>query len=126
MAKRKHPKKFNHNLDRFKLKPDPVMRRAKFNDVNGVEKPTTPAEIVIAKFGGARNLMRALKQVDPEMALNPSSIYRWTYPKSKGGTGGVIPTRTLPKLMKAARLVGIFITSEDLYPNKVLPDRVID
>lgn len=78
----------------------------------------TQAVRVIKKFGGARNLMRLLEQVDPDNAINPSSIYRWTYPKEKGGTGGVIPTRALPILIRAARYAGIFIDIEDLYPAK--------
>lgn len=78
--------------------------------------PKSQAERIIAKFGGARRLAIILKQADESQALNPSSIYRWTYPKEKGGTGGVVPTAALPLLIKAARLEGIFLTPEDLYP----------
>lgn len=46
---------------------------------------TTPAERIIEKFGGVSELARL-------SGWSANSIYKWTYPKSKGGTGGLIPT----------------------------------
>lgn len=82
-------------------------------------KKRSQAVRVIEKFGGARRLAVILKTVDPENSLNPSSIYRWTYPREKGGTGGVIPTAALPLLIRAARMEGLFLTPEDLYPGEI-------
>lgn len=76
----------------------------------------TQADRVLRKFGGPRRLARLLKTLDPENALNPSSIYRWRYPVEKGGTGGVIPTRDIPVVRKAAALDGIILDEWDLYP----------
>jgi hypothetical protein len=79
------------------------------------------AERVIEKFGGARALARALAAVsaaEGKPARCNSSVYRWTYPKSKGGTGGMIPVNAIPWVIKAARIEGIFLKDEDLYPGE--------
>ena len=70
---------------------------------------------VIEKFGGVRRLCEALNDVG-EYSWNPSSVYRWTYPREKGGTGGVIPTKALEILSRAARLHGIFLEADDFLP----------
>jgi hypothetical protein len=77
------------------------------------------AQNIIAKFGGARELARVLKEAseDSRDHYNPSTIYRWTYPKSEGGTGGEIPTAALKTIVKVARLAGVLLTPEDLYPH---------
>jgi hypothetical protein len=78
------------------------------------EPQPSQAERVIAKFGGARDLARAFQAINKPK--DPSTIFKWTYPKSKGGTGGLIPTRVWPDVMAAARYSGVFITIEDLDP----------
>ena len=80
------------------------------------------AESVINKFGGARELARAIKALSPDDHYNPSSIYRWMYPKSAGGTGGEIPGPALKLIIKAARFAGILLTPEDLYPQRFRDD----
>jgi len=72
------------------------------------------AQVLISKFGGARNLMRALKRIGK--ARNASTVYRWTYPTAKGGTGGVIPAESLVDVLAAARMEGVFITPQELDP----------
>lgn len=78
------------------------------------------AQTIIEKFGGVPNLVRALNAVRPQ-GYNPSSVYRWNYPVNKKGTGGEIPTRALKDVVRAARMEGILLTSEDLYPHLVHP-----
>jgi len=76
------------------------------------EKPRlTQAERVIAKFGGARKLAKAL-------ALDPSTVYKWTYPREKQGTGGVVPNNKIPALLAAARAEGILFTPAELWPGE--------
>jgi hypothetical protein len=82
------------------------------------ESQHTQAGRVIAKFGDAVALSKALKQVGcPRSA---ETIRRWTYPcgryEGTGTTGGLIPTRVLPAILKAARLWGIIITDQELRP----------
>jgi len=72
------------------------------------------AERIISKFGGARDLAKALKAIGRER--NFATIYKWTYPRGPNGTGGVIPTAAWPDIMAAARYCGVLITAEDLDP----------
>jgi hypothetical protein len=74
----------------------------------------TQACRIIKKFGGAEALAEALSNVGLERSKH--NVYRWTYPREKGGTGGVIPTPSLPHVLLAARNEGILITREDLDP----------
>ena len=70
---------------------------------------------IIAKFGGAYKLSRALTALGPAHARNPSVIFRWTYPKVKGGTNGRIPSGAVDDVKAAARLEGIYLTPEDFF-----------
>lgn len=80
-------------------------------------KPKSQADRLIRKFGGARNLMRILKKIGEP--LTAATIYRWAYPKEKGGTGGLIPTRTWPTLFRAAKYAGVFISQEETDPRSI-------
>lgn len=72
------------------------------------------AKKIIGKFGGARRLARILETIGKPR--DPVNIYRWMYPKSRGGSDGIIPTAALPDVIAAARFEGIHISSEDLDP----------
>jgi len=71
------------------------------------------AKRVIDKFGGEANIARILSE-HYGRTLHRSTVYRWTWPQSKGGTGGLIPTRNLRSLISIAREEGIFLTPQDL------------
>lgn len=60
---------------------------------------------IIYKFGGVKALASAINK-------DPATIYRWTYPKSKGGTGGVIPTSAISKITEAAKLLDISLDND--------------
>ncbi len=55
---------------------------------------SSQASKIIEKFGGARRLASLI-------GYRPSGVYRWMYPKGKGGTGGYIPTSAIDKVKKA-------------------------
>jgi hypothetical protein len=76
------------------------------------------AQTIIAKFGGPRELARVLKEVsdDPNDHYHPSTIYRWMYPQDVGGTGGEIPLPALKTILKAARVAGVMLTADEIYP----------
>jgi hypothetical protein len=76
------------------------------------------AERIIARFGGARKLAKALSKVGKPR--DPTSIYRWTYSRKDNGTDGVIPTSARADIVKAARLYGIVLTAEDWLPFPVM------
>jgi hypothetical protein len=88
----------------------------------------TQAERIIERFGGVRNLIDALENIGIKRDL--TNIYRWTYSKEKGGTGGLVPTTALIDVIAAARKEGVFLTQEDLDPrssvkiNRVFLDEV--
>lgn len=79
------------------------------------------AERLIRRFGGAQRLVSILKAIGHPM--RPSAIYKWTYPKEKGGTGGIIPTRAWPLLMLAARYEGVVITQDETDPRTFAPKK---
>ena len=67
----------------------------------------TPAARVIEKFGGPRDVARLI-------GIDPSRVYRWTYPKERGGTGGRIPQGAWKPLLQAAELVGVELSLTEL------------
>lgn len=67
----------------------------------------TPAEKAIAAFGSPQALAEAIDR-------NVARIYRWTYPASRGGTGGRIPGSALHDVLDAAKKRGLKLSADDL------------
>lgn len=67
-----------------------------------------PASTVLAKIGG----VEIAAQITGK---HVSRIYRWTYPRNKGGTGGVIPHEDATKLLKHASDHKIALTPSDFF-----------
>lgn len=63
------------------------------------------ADLIIQKFGGVKQLAKAIGK-------DPATIYRWTYPKHKGGTGGHIPSSALQKIRNVAESLNIGLGDE--------------
>ena len=77
------------------------------------ERPTAEykqAERIIDKFGGVPRMALIL-------SLAPTTIYKWTYPKERGGTNGLIPTHNIKGIRQAAPDVGIKLSDSDFAPN---------
>lgn len=70
------------------------------------------AERIIKKFGGVGPLLKALQKIGKPKTR--STVYRWVYPREKGGTGGVIPTSVWPDIFIAARFEGVFLSPEEV------------
>ncbi len=70
------------------------------------------AHTILAKFGGPRRLASILRAIGKPKDV--ATIYKWTYPRSKGGTSGFIPTSMWPDLLSAARYDGVLLKAEDL------------
>lgn len=64
------------------------------------------AERIIKMFGGAYPLAEALTAALGRK-VHPSTVYRWTYPAERNGTGGMVPSRIRRVLRRAARMHGI-------------------
>ena len=67
----------------------------------------TPAEIVISRFGGVRELARLMNK-------DPSTVWRWQAPVAQGGMGGRIPSTAQARLLGMARERGIPLTADEL------------
>lgn len=65
-----------------------------------------PAKTAIDKVGGVG---RAAQITGKHI----SRVYRWMYPASRGGTGGVIPHPEAMKLLEHAKENSIPLTAED-------------
>lgn len=68
----------------------------------------TVADHIIEKCGGYKNVAEWL-------GLNISSVYRFTYPRSKGGTDGLIPAEHQAPLIVKAREHGIDLGPDDFF-----------
>ena len=67
------------------------------------------AERVIRKLGGPVAVAELL-------GTSRQAIYKWTYPRERGGTGGYIPAKRQLELMIRAKMVGIQLTKDDFFP----------
>lgn len=82
-------------------------------------RPLTQAERILKKFGGARRLAEILTLTGK--MKTPSTIYRWTYSREKGGTGGLVPTSAWPDILVAARYAGIVLEDDLISPATFVP-----
>lgn len=67
-----------------------------------------PATSIIRKFKG-------LKAVAEITGVSSHSVMRWRYPRSKRGTGGLIPHRHADKLLVFARENGVDLSPADFF-----------
>lgn len=79
------------------------------------------AENIIARFGNPYKLSKALAMAaniygNPAFYRKPSVIYRWAYPKARGGCDGAIPSTAIPGIVAAAKIVGLYLTDKELRP----------
>lgn len=68
-----------------------------------------PARTVIEKIGGADAVAKVTGR-------NVSRVYRWMYPRERGGTDGVIPHLEARKLLDHAAANGIALSPNDFFP----------
>lgn len=69
---------------------------------------SSPAERIIKKFGGVSELARL-------SGWTPNMIYKWTYSKEKGGTGGLIPIDKMSDVLRLARANEVGVEPEDFF-----------
>jgi hypothetical protein len=67
-----------------------------------------PAKSIIAKIG--------IEKVAEITGKHVSRVYRWMYPKERGGTGGLIPQTDAPTILKYARDNSIELSPADFFP----------
>lgn len=66
------------------------------------------AEDIISRFGGAYALAKILN-------IDVAWVYRWTYPKSRRGTGGRIPSEHHTTLLIKAPQLGVDLNPSDFF-----------
>lgn len=67
------------------------------------------ASRIVSKFGGVRRLAVAI-------GYEPTRVYRWTYPRERGGTDGLVPAASVPIVQTAALAHGVVLTEADWAP----------
>lgn len=67
-----------------------------------------PASTIIRLCGGAA-------KVAEMVGRDPSRIHRWTYPKDKGGTDGLIPSDAAQVLLAEAKKREIPLTADHFF-----------
>jgi hypothetical protein len=70
-----------------------------------------PASKIIQKLGGEA-------KVSAVTGTSGNAPYRWQYPKTKGGTGGVIPQRYHRTLLDYASENEIPLTADEFLPDR--------
>jgi hypothetical protein len=70
-----------------------------------------PASTIITRFGGVAAVADLLN-------LNRTSVLRWTHPKDRGGTGGLVPSKHQADLMAKAQERGVKIQPADFFGAK--------
>ncbi len=67
----------------------------------------------------AKNIIERLeghKRVADLLKLSTTQVYRFTYAKEKGGTGGIIPAKHIPMLVGVQDKNGNGIELSDFFP----------
>jgi acetylglutamate kinase len=72
------------------------------------------ADRIIALCGGPQI-------VSEWLGISPTSVYRWTYPRSSGGSGGHVPQKHIEPLLEAAGRRGIPLTLQNFFDDATLP-----
>ena len=67
------------------------------------------AEAIIRKCGGHAVVAEIC-------GVHVTRVYRWTYPREKGGSEGTVPSRHQAQLLAGARARGIDLTPQDFFP----------
>lgn len=79
-----------------------------------MDRIASPAQRVIEKCGNG-NFEKGLVAISGWTGVSAARVRRWTFTKSKGGTGGVIPTQHQQDIYDRARLKGVDLKAEDFF-----------
>lgn len=71
-----------------------------------------PAASIIAICGG-------VVVVSEWTGLNRSSVLRWTHPKERGGTGGIVPAKHQAEILRRAKAAGLRLFPSDFFTTDV-------
>jgi len=75
----------------------------------------TIAQNITRKFGGAAHLAAVV-------GVDVSTVYRWSYPCNRGGTGGIIPAKYHQMILDRSKCIGVDLSPSDFFlPSSELP-----
>lgn len=82
-----------------------------------------PAYSLVRRMGGPEAVASAIRADSITVAgdrraimVNRSSVCRWYCTRDTGGTGGIIPLRYWPAIIRLGRTQGVTVTVADLSP----------
>lgn len=70
-----------------------------------------PATTIITMLGGPSKVAKIAN-------VHRTRVSNWKRAKETGGTGGVIPFKHVPALLRAAREMGIDLSADDFLPKR--------
>jgi hypothetical protein len=68
-----------------------------------------PASTIIRQLGGPNKVAEIA-------GVHRTRVSNWKRPSERGGTGGVIPLKHIPKLIAAAKEAGVKMSADDFMP----------
>jgi hypothetical protein len=75
-----------------------------------------PAHGVVRKFSDPNGkLSSGIKRVACIAGVDTTRVYRWMFPKERGGTGGIIPLHAQMKLFEHAKREQIPLSPSDFF-----------
>jgi len=94
--------------------------REVYSPLGGAVEDLSPADRVTRKFGSIKSVWSALDELarasgNKRHRRNLSTLYRWFAPRTKGGTGGRIPSAAIDSLHLAAKRRGVKLRPEDFF-----------
>jgi len=78
-------------------------------------QPMNIAEHIISKCSPDGTFRAGVMAICGWCDLEPPSVYRWTYPVERGGTGGYIPFLKARLVLRMARSMGIPLQPSDFF-----------
>lgn len=78
------------------------------------------AQRIIEKCGGG-DFGVGVKVVAEITGVHSSRIHRWTYPKDRGGTGGIIPAQHHQPILDGARDRHLKLKPDDFFDDLAAP-----
>lgn len=80
----------------------------KHKDAKDTKMNINTVKTIITRLGGPRVIADALR-------IAVTTVYRWTYPVERGGTGGIIPIRRMNQIIAYAQKRGIRLSIKDFF-----------
>lgn len=74
-----------------------------------------PAHTIITKLGGP-------SVVAERIGIHRTRVSKWQAARDSGGTGGMIPVKHIPALVRLAQEVGVQLSADDFLPFVKTPE----